>query len=620
MGRRDQRSESKDQEPFGPDAHSRSQGKPGGSSRSARRYANVPARSRHTDDGVMQGPPGVDLAGLEAELSNEFSWLLKLDKGQEIISLSALRLAWARYAIDAANRADALPDPSETYVSSEKDARRRAREPWEEKRTQAALVLGALPEYIAVGDVTPLLSDGFGVGTTPIEELGLEAMIQAIQSRSGSVRLRVNRDDMQITLYLGGSWLRVRDDRIHFEAFFETTSTELLTIQQAYYSAILQHSQAQYEEYASEHPWLVQDMLEERIAKQRRAEVARLLAEEDSGSEGAELRGMVRERRELAENMRTTVAATMVPLAVVAAFFAIEGASDVFLALFPFGKAANLVKGLTRRGKSARRLSQTRRAELAQAMGESEAQFVHLARRLEPADLRALGSIVEKVKTPEVINLLLAQCVGGHADLRWIAKHLDDGTFDSAFIGHFLRYNANPTWNQLRGLIDNSLDSKSRGSVVSKMLGFLGEEAGARHVQSEAFSRRYFKRSEPMAVTRGEKKLDLVVTDNEGRMLVGETKNWSVETWSNPSQQQELFKQLAKHNGTIDEMARTAGNQAVAGRVLLVTERGFTALASDKRNEVTRTVKRLGWTVEVIPGENLESMAQFIDRMRKGGS
>ena len=618
MGGRDKRSGPNDQELFGPDAGSRSKGKPGGSSRSARRYANVLARSRQPGDAEMQAPPGADLAALEAELVNEFSWLLNLDSGREILSLGALRLAWARYAMEAANRVNALPDPAETYVSSEKDARRRTREPWEEKRTQAAFALKALPEYIVVGDVTPLLSDDFGVGTTPIEGLGRQAMIQAIQSRSGSVHLRVNRDDIQITIYLGGSWLRVRDGRILFEAFFETTSTELLAIQQAYYSAIIEHSQAQFEEYVDEHPWLVRDILEQRIAKQRQAAVALLLAEEDPSTEAAELRGMVRERRERAEHMRTTVAATMVPLAMVAAFFAIEGASDVFLALFPVGKAANLVKGLTKRGKAALRLSKTRKAELAQAMGESEAQFVRLAGRLWRAELRALETIVETVNPPQVINLLLAQRARGHADLHWVAKQLDDGTFDGAFLGHFMRYDANPTWNQLRGLVDNSLDSASRASAASKLLGFLGEEAGARHVQSEAFSRRYLKRREPIAVTRGEKTLDLMVTDNEGRMLFGETKNWSVETWRNPSQQEKLSEQLKEHNKTIDEVAKTAENREVVGKVLLVTERGFTKLAEIDRDRIESAVNRLGWAIEIIPGERLESMGQFIDRMRRG--
>ena len=566
----------------------------------------------------MHAPPDADLAALKAELASGFSWLLKLDKGQEIISLGAQRLAWARYANHAADRANVCPAPADTYVSSEKEERRRGREPWEEKRTQASLALRSLPEYIVVGDVSPLLSDDFGVGTNPIEEVARQAMIQAIQSRSGSVRLRMNRDDMQITLYLGGSWLRLRDGRILFEAFFETTSTELLAIQEAYYSTIVQHSQAQLEEYVDEHPWLVQDILEQRIAKQRQAAVALLLAEEDPSTEATELRGMVRESRERAEHVRTTVAATMVPLAVVAGFFAMEGSSEVFLALFPFGKAANLAKGLTKRSKAALGLSKRRKAELAQAMGETEAQFVRLAGRLERAELRALETIVEQVKTPQVINLLLAQRLQRHADLHWIAKQLDDGTFNGAFIGHFTRYDANPTWNQLRGLIDNSMDSASRASAASKLLGFLGEEAGARHVQSEAFSRRFFKRGEPMAVTRGEKTLDVIATDDKGRMLFGETKNWSVETWSNPSQQEKLFEQLAKHNETIDKLAESAENREVVGKVLFVTERGFTKLAEIDRDRIESAVNRLGWAIEIIPGERLESMGQFIDRMRKG--
>ena len=66
---------------------------------------------------------------------------------------------------------------------------------------------------------------------------------------------------------------------------------------------------------------------------------------------------------------------------------AMEGSSEVFLALFPFGKAANLAKGLTKRSKAALGLSKTRKAELAQAMGETEAQFVRLAGRLERAKL-----------------------------------------------------------------------------------------------------------------------------------------------------------------------------------------------------------------------------------------
>ena len=567
----------------------------------------------------MAGPADVDLAALEAELAEEYPWLLQLDKGQEILSLGALQLAWAGSAIGANNRASALPDPADTIVSSEKDARQRVRQPWEDRRKQAALALKALPEFVVVGDVTPLLSEEFRTGKNPIEQSGRQAMIQSIQSRHGSVHLRLSGDDMHIRLYLGGAWLKLRDGRIPLDAFFETTNWALLAIQSAYYSAIQGHAQGDLEEYVDEHPWLVKDLLKDRIAKQRQAAVAAVLADEDESTEAAELHGMVRESRERAEHLRTTVAATMVPLAMIAAFFAIEGASDVFLALFPFGKAANLVKGLTKRGKAAPRLSKTRKAELAQAMGESEAQFVRLAGRLGRAELRALETIVEKVKTPQVINLFLAQRVRGHADLYWIAKQLDDGTFDGAFIGHFMRYDANPTWNQLRGLIDNRLDSASRASAASKLLGFLGEEAGARHAQSKAFSRRYLKHRDPMAVTRGEKTLDLMVTDNEGRMLFGETKNWSVETWSNPSQQEKLFEQLKGHNKTIDEVAKAAENREVVGKVLFVTERGFTRLPADEQNRLRNKARLSGWIIEVIPGEQLESMGQFLDRMRDGG-
>ena len=182
-----------------------------------------------------------------------------------------------------------------------------------------------------------------------------------------------------------------------------------------------------------------------------------------------------------------------------------------------------------------------------------------------------------------------------------------------------MRYDANLTWNQLHGLIDNSLESASRASAASKLLGFLGEEAGARHVQSEAFTRRFFKRGEPIAITRGDETLDLTVTGNKGRMLFGETKNWSIETWSKPSQQRELFDQLARHNETVDDVVNAAENREVVGKVLLVTERGFMGLDFADRREIGIEARRLGWTIEVIANEHLESIGQFLDRMRKGG-
>ena len=505
-------------------------------------------------------------------------------------------------------------------MSSEKDARQRARQPWQDQRDQAALALGALPEFIVIGDVTPLLSEDFRSGVNVIEQSARQAMIQAIQSRNGSVRLRLHRGDIQMMLYLGGSWLQLRDGRIPFDAFFEATSWELLTIQKVYYDAMLQHGHVELEEYVDEHPWLVKDLLEDRIAKQRQAAVAAVLAEEDNSTEAAELRGIVSDQRARAENVRTTVVAVVAPLAVVASFFAIEGAADVFLSLFPAGKATELIKGLTKRGKATLKLSKTRKAQLAQAMGANETHFVRLAGRLGQTELRALETIIQKVRTPEVVNLLLTQRVRGQADLEWIAKKLDDGTFHSEFIGHFTRYDANPTWNQLRGLIDNSLEPASRDSVASKLVGFLGEEAAARHVQSEMFTRRFFKRGEPTAVTRGHRTLDLTVTGDKGRMLFGETKNLSAENWSNPSKQGEVLEQLAKHNKTINDIAKAAENREVVGKVLFVTERGFTTLELQLQEKLKKEIARLGWVIEVIPGEHLESMGQFLDRMRKGES
>ena len=196
---------------------------------------------------------------------------------------------------------------------------------------------------------------------------------------------------------------------------------------------------------------------------------------------------------------------------------------------------------------------------------------------------------------------------------------LKRGTFDSAFIEHFMRYDANPTWNQLRGLMDNTLRGASRDSAMSKLIGFLGEEGAAKHVQSQRFGQRFFRPGERTVLTRGEKSLDLIVrSKDKSRLLFGEVKNWSAETWKRPSQQRALFEQLAGHNKMIGDMVEHTSGREIAGKVLLVAERGFAGLSRRTRNGLQKQIRELGWRIERIPDVDIENAGQFLDRLRKG--
>ena len=586
-------------------------GKPGGSSRSAKRYADVNAPSRDRELPELGELAGVDVAVIEARLRGDFPWLLQLANGSEIVALYTRRLALTQAAEYASDQYRALlEDP----VANQKQLAR-----WERARQKAALALRVLPNRTAI-ELTPLLADQFLAVADLCERAGREAMVRASQRARAAVLLRMPLGGHQVTVYLGSGWLPMRDGRIHFDAFFERNDTTLLAVQAAYHDAKAAYGEGQLSEYVDERSWIAGAVIDGRIAGQRRAAVAEAI--DGTGAhpllehENA-VRAMAQDRRDRAESVRATVASSVAPLVIIAGFFAIEGAGDVFLALFPVGKAAKLVRQLGK-GRGARRAQRLLR-ELAEELDPSEEQFVHLASRLRRADFRAVQQIADVVKKPEVINLLMAQQVKGHANLVWIGRMLKRGAFDSAFVEHFMRYDANPTWNQLRGLMDNTLRGASRDSAVSKLTGFLGEEGAAKHVQSRGFGQRLFRPGERTLVSRGEKFLDLIVrTDDESRLLFGEVKNWSAATWNKPSQQKALLDQLAGHNKTIDKIVEATSRRKIVGKVLLVAERGFAKLSLATRTKLEKQVASLGWRIEVIPGGDIESAGQFLDQLRKG--
>src|SRR5690606_33321845 len=129
--------------------------------------------------------------------------------------------------------------------------------------------------------------------------------------------------------------------------------------------------------------------------------------------EELELIWMRDERRAMAEEMRAESAAAMVPLALIAGFFAFESEADVFLEIFPAGKATELIqliRAARKRRKAARQLEQ----ELVRCLDEDQARFVHAAARLGASDMKAARVIHEHVQSARLVSVLMHRATHSH--------------------------------------------------------------------------------------------------------------------------------------------------------------------------------------------------------------
>jgi hypothetical protein len=357
------------------------------------------------------------------------------------------------------------------------------------------------------------------------------------------------------------------------------------------------------------------------IAQQRREAIERELEALDAAvgqswdPEQALIDEIQDARLDYAETIREAAASAMTPLALIASVFAIESATDVFLTLFPFGKAAGLVKDL-RKARKAKKARKAITRNLFAALDDRETKFVRAARHLPDSDLSALVGITKRVKNPETVVDLMTRAARGEADLAWIEKKLNKGTFDSAFVEHYTRFDAYPSWRQLQGVIDNQVSQKSRKSFMSKIVGFLGEEGAARHAVSDTFMRRHGL-SKSMKVQRGHKGLDLIVVDAENQMLVvAEVKNWGA-TWSIDEHVNRLYRQLSEHDAAIRDSAFWPQEYKTykVKRLLMVEKHGYDAFTGKAKFEEAMKQKP-HWQIEIIPGSMIEGAREFIDRMR----
>lgn len=415
----------------------------------------------------------------------------------------------------------------------------------------------------------------------------------------------------------------------------------LLEVQDAYYQARIRVAEIELDTYLRKHRWVAGMLVAERFEAMISAQVLARLDREAGGgmSEAQIIEDMRQDRLDRAYAIRARTAAAMVPLTVVASFFAIEGASDLFLAAFPGRMATDLVEELARlrrAGKAARALEESPQLRhLHDLLDDQQARFLRGVRKLDPRQRGALLEIGNKVAEntrPAVIIALMEGATKGHADLAWIAAKLRKGHFDGAFVTNFTRYDARPTWRQLQMLLDNSIAPATRASLVSKLAGFRGEEAAAKLVEKQWFREKYLMKAKGKArtkakaepkdlrVLRGDGSLDLVVwAEDESAAVFAEVKNWSGPSWL--TGREKVKEQLRLHNQRIElllEQRSRAAQPEKINKLLMVEENGWMLLDPRVRGTFEREIAALGrWKLQVMPGRVSEDTGQFIDRLRK---
>ncbi|MEM9487540.1 MAG: hypothetical protein AAGC55_00280 [Myxococcota bacterium] len=347
-------------------------------------------------------------------------------------------------------------------------------------------------------------------------------------------------------------------------------------------------------------------------------------------------------RRQVANRMRMEVVEAAVPFVVVASLFVVDGAVDLLLNIVPVDKLGDAARA-AKRVFEAKRQRRSKQAVDA-LVGEFDAlidprtrQFLKLASKLTAEQRRALRYIHRQTGSEKASVTLLRRQLDFQADVQWIAEKLRaravDGefikrfTFDGDFIREYTEHSASPSWAALQRVVDGDrLVEGTRGSLVSKVKGLLGEQAAARRVAEADFAVKHLGRmAERMKMWRGvryggsTRSVDIVAMVDDRLLLVGEVKNWASTTWSSQSERARLLRQLGRHNEGVKEMAtETYSHSTVAARVLLVVRDGFIdGLTGAQGNVFRAKVKQLGWTIELIPGDRVMSFPALIDELRK---
>jgi hypothetical protein len=201
-------------------------------------------------------------------------------------------------------------------------------------------------------------------------------------------------------------------------------------------------------------------------------------------------------------------------------------------------------------------------------------------------------------------------------DLTWIAKMIQKNKIDIAFVERFTLYEARPSWDVLKAVIEKSskVDPKARAQLMYVIKGLLGEEAAGKLLKGlghEILERGYDY--------GGKKSIDIIASTSKSKFIFGEVKNYNAITWTIDPKRQGIIEQLKDHNeGIRNFINEISGNisKDIEKKVLLVEEKGFTSLDSFIKNSFQEQVEDLGWKIEFIPSESIGDITSFIDKLR----
>ena len=362
-------------------------------------------------------------------------------------------------------------------------------------------------------------------------------------------------------------------------------------------------------------------------------------------------------RRQIAGAMARETASALAPLALAAAVFVPQGPADLVLSVFPvhhLGDAARVAKTAfqTRaRNKRSRQLLKLHK-EFEGYLSDEALSFFQLAQKFSRAEQRAIATLARHTGSPSVVGTLMTRHLRGEADVVWLAGKLErtearaislagklersqvDGdfvrrfTFDGDFVREFTEHEAHLSWSVLQKMVENQpLKEGARGAMARKLHGLLGERAAVDMVHGPAIVGKYFKNvgSADLTIGRGvgyrtlhgrQGSIDIVARTDSAAVYI-EVKNLAAETWARKGTA-DIMAQLKRHNrGIGDIRLRSTERSTVAGKVLMVAEKGFKeALADDKQKKFTRALKRIGWKLELIPERRIMSVTAFLGSLK----
>lgn len=345
----------------------------------------------------------------------------------------------------------------------------------------------------------------------------------------------------------------------------------------------------------------------------------------------------IREHRSrIATAMQTEVQSAMAPLTLAASLFAIEGAADLLLAITPVHHAKHLGQ-LFREGHRLRKQSKKLdklAAQLSDISGHPLDELVRITKAVDAQTLAALKKIRSKTESAKTTHKLMLQDLNGKADAQWIARQLDRRAVDRDFVRRFefdgdlvreyTEHSAHPPWNTLQELSypNPHVTRAARNSLASKVTGLMAERAATDIVRSHAFRRRYFANdSTALSLARGvgyggNRSIDIVASGQHRAVFV-EVKNWSDTTWDSASQRRKVIAQLKRHNDGVRTLLAGKTMSQPPAKLLMVRKDGFEMMLDDEREKLLDAIKQRGWTVELIPDQQIAGFSDLIDSVKQ---